>query len=176
MFYFPHSFYIYKLELFYKKYLSFLPVYFFPYFLYQQGLKDIHFLPWVIINTVIGFTSFILLTSFQLGPQGALSGWQPHLHPLLFFSTSLLSGTRRCSMLIFHLPAPALHSITSPRNSGSFFWRIIPASLNTVMVLTLRPFSCSPYWSPLSCFPQRKTNLKSQSQKPIWVHDIIMDT
>lgn len=62
------------------------------------------------------------------------------------------------------------------KSSGSFYWRIIPAFLNTVIVLTLYPFPCSLHWSPLSCFPQINTNLKRLFQKPICVHDIIMDS
>ena len=63
--------------------------------------------------------------------------------PSCLISQSFLTFcTTRRFMLTFHLPVPALEPTISPRNAGSFCWRIMPASehcdsLNSASIPTL---------------------------------------
>ena len=43
----------------------------------------------------------------------------------IFFSTSLLPGTTRCSGSSCIFPAPGLDSAISPRSAGSLYWRMV---------------------------------------------------
>lgn len=129
VFYSPHSVCTYSLELSCKEGLPFLPlllIYLVICF-HQCGLKDTHVIHRVIISTVIGFMlSFTWLEFFQLWPVGALASWKICLSPLLFLSTSSLSGATKDAHLSFTwlcLGTP------SPGNSSSFQSRIIPVPL-----------------------------------------------
>lgn len=138
VFYFLCSFFT-SWNCFIRKACHFFFFYFFsPLFVYiSMDSRISMFSPSVIINTIIGFMFiFILLKWFHLSPVGALSSWQTCFQALLFFSTYLLSDTTRYPMLIFHLPAPALESTTSPGNPGSFYQRIIPTCLTSTPIPT----------------------------------------
>lgn len=108
MFCFPHSFCICWLTLFYKKSCHFFLFYSFTQlFVYVSMDSRISiFILRVIVNTIIGFMLFILLTLFQVWPMAALSGWYAGLHPLIF-QNFLLSGTTGVSCSSFTcLPQP----------------------------------------------------------------------
>lgn len=91
--------------------MSFLPLLFIQLFVYyQNALKDTHFSPWYIITT---YWVYVHIYFAQSVPTLAIGG--PFckvgvlLSPLTFQHFSL-SGTARCSKLIFHcLPQPWSH-------------------------------------------------------------------
>lgn len=105
--------------------MSFLPLLFIysVICLCQYGLKDIHFYPsgyrqyiyWIyVIYFAHTVPSLAIGSPFRLVRRS----------PSSYFSDRSTFWHYWCFMLIFHLFAPALEPTTSPRNSGSFNWRI----------------------------------------------------
>ena len=99
--------------------------------LYQCGLMDIYLLHWVIIQ----HCSILLLTLFQLWPQGILSvgSWillmylsccAFCLHVCLFLRNYLLSSTTRCFKLIFCIPNNCHRVSHSPKEPRFPYQRV----------------------------------------------------
>lgn len=81
-----------------------------------------------------GDNSYILILRVtQRWPMRVPSGWVLLISPHHSLSTSLFSGTKRCSRFILYLLCPSPGINISPRNPGSFSWR---------MVLKPRPGVC----------------------------------
>lgn len=130
--YYPHpyrwSISINYLECFCLEDVSLLLIHWFIHsFLCQYRLVNIYFILWIILQC-----DFILvLRLFQLWPLGVLSVWFLWSYQCVCVCVYLALLPLPCFLapqnadLVFTFPAPILESAISPKNHGSFYWRIL---------------------------------------------------
>lgn len=100
----------------------------------------------------------LLLKLSQLRPLGALSEWllSPPSEPIIvFWSTSLLVGTTRCSSLILYLPCFRLAVNHFPSELWFIYWRTVFQNQD----LSARCAHCS--WGVMGMWPSKWPELRN---------------
>ena len=122
--------YMNYLEFFFTKICDFSPIYLFHRLFIWGWNMNIYFILWVIMQycAILWFRLSQLWSSGALSDGSRVPATHAHHYPSLWFLCSalphfLVLQDAPCSPYIF--PTPVLESAISPRNPGSFCWRMI---------------------------------------------------